>query len=51
MSLLPWGLRQPTAEPGEYLFRTGPVYYEASAVIITLIILGRMLEAGRREDF
>jgi Cu+-exporting ATPase len=26
-------------------FRTGPVYYEASAVIITLIILGRMLEA------
>lgn len=26
-------------------FLTGPVYYEASAVIITLIILGRMLEA------
>lgn len=26
-------------------FRTGPVYYEASAVIITLIILGKMLES------
>jgi len=29
-------------------FRTGPVYYETSAIIITLIILGRMLEASAK---
>jgi Cu+-exporting ATPase len=29
-------------------FRTGAVYYETSAVIITLILLGKMLESGAK---